>query len=489
MSPLLALLVVAAPLPTTVVAVMPPATDQAGNAWFGLAFADELEARLLAHTVNDPATNKDIYPVSVFGWRQTVAAAREAGITPDHPLTFNEGRDVARALGAVAVFSGTYVIKTTSIRLIWRLLGVGDGLSHELEIPLDEVGVYVGRIYPIIIREAGLHGLGVTVDDPPERPFAALRAYGEALGILRQQSLDPRARIVLSDAQLDAAHVLLSEATRLSPGFGRAWVWRAITSSMRGVSKRSADELQSAREAGEADTPAEALAVYYAFQRGGQPEKAILYLGSTLNHHLGFLLGLGYLAQAYMHANKPGAALQLFTLYQQRVPGNAWVPTMKAECLARLDRHDEALSELVEAQRRFPDSMLVLSGIAVRFLEMGRIEDARRSLTAALARSPNSPQLLARLAHLELESGHLAKAAALAPRAAAGVDTSRGEPEAGYPYLILGRVLAHQGRTADAVEAFETALHLGLGTSELRRLREDPFVAEALKDPRLASIK
>jgi tetratricopeptide (TPR) repeat protein len=490
--PLLLAGLVAAP-PSVAVGVMPPTTDQPESAYLGLVFADELEASLLGHVALDAATSSEMYPLSVFGWRQTLAAAREVDVTPDRLLTSREGREVAGALGAAAVFTASYWVKSSSVRVAWRLVGVAEYPRHDLELPLEDAGSRIRQIHGVLTTDLGIEddtsGLGAT---PPKRPFASLRPYGEALGILQRQSLDPRARIALSTDDLNRAHQLLGESIRLAPAFGRAWVWKAIVSSMLGDSNRAFGELQSARGAGEVETPAEALGIFYAYQKAGQSETAIRRLGSTLNHHHGFLLGLGYLGQAYLQMGKPSEAMQLFTIYADRVPASPWVATMKGECLGLLGRDSEAIGLLMAARRRWPDSELVLVALATRQIESGRHEDGRRTLMAALKADEANPGLLARLAQLELDDGRVANAVGLSDRAIAEAidqaDDYRGDPAASFPYLVQARVLAHVGNKEKAINALTQAADLGVSPDQLERLRRDPLVAELLRDPRLAVL-
>jgi tetratricopeptide (TPR) repeat protein len=468
-----------------VVAVAPLVTEQPDAAWLGLALADDLESRLLDHAAFDSAKTRQFYPLSVYGWRQVQSAARQVRVNTDALMSATDGRRLARALGATAVFTGSFWMKSASVKLMWRLVGTTESPKHEVEIPLDEIATGMERTYTAIVFELGLHSMGVPMSRSAELPMATLRSYGQALEILRQQSLDPRAKVVLPSERIAEAHYLMSEATTSAPYLARAWIWRAIASAMLGENGRAKEELAQAKDLGAGDSPAMAIGLFYQSSKSGDMNRAIASLGSTLNTHLGFLQGLGYLAEAYLQVGKPNEALQLFTIYEQRVPDNAWVGSMVVESLARLGKADEALAAAKALQKRFPDSLEALRALAARLGDTRRFADARQTIDKTLALFPDNPGVLALLAQVEIDSGNLKQAEEVSRRAIKSVDESRGEPLAGYPHLVLGRCLALAGRQDEAVEAFAAAARLGADPFDLRKLASDPRVAKVLADPRL----
>jgi len=358
------------------------------------------------------------------------------------------------------------------------LVGPADSKKREVEIPLDGLSQGMERIFSAIINDLDLARAGVPFNPLPPLPFAAFHAYGQALEILRGQSLDPRARIVLGENELRQAHMLLAAVTEEAPEFQRAWAARAMVSAMLKDSARASEELEEAKVAGSRDAPAVALAAFYMACRAGEIDRGIVLLGKALNTHLGFLQGLGYLGQAYLQAQRFEEAVKLFTLYGSRAPENPWVGVMRAEALAQVGRNEVGLAELQTLAARFPDSLVVLGGLAARQLDAWRYDEARQTLERGLR--------LARLATVEIDQGKLERGLSLAAQAARGVDESRGEPLAGYPQAVLGRVLALVGRDADAFDAFRTAARLGVSSYELRTLWTDQRLTGFVRDPRFA---
>ncbi len=491
MTLLLCAILLSAPEPSSgpVLAIVPPVGDQADTAWVGLALADDIETRLLEHSVFDSAAMRDTFPVSIFGWRQMLSAARQANVDAGVLLSAKDGARLGKAVGATAVLTATYALKSSSIRVIWRLVGDTASNKRDFEIRLDAIPHGIERLFAGMLSDLGLTSAGVPFNPLPELPLSAFRAYGEALLILRDQSLDPRAQLVLGSDRLAEAHLLLAEATTEAPLFQRAWATRAVVSAMLGNSTRAEEELEEAKGAGNIDAPAVALARFYLECRKGELDRGIMVLGRALNAHLGFTLGLGYLGQAYLQGRRFEEAVKLFTLYSSRVPNNPWVATMRAEALARVGRNDLAQSELEALARRFPSSLVVLAGLAARQAESWRFKEARRTLAKGLELAPGSPQLSARLAQVEMDEGLLDKGMALAQQATKGVDESRGEPMAGFPHLVLGRALALAGRSGEAFDAFRTAARLGIDPYELKSFARDARLNDIVRDPRFPPVQ
>jgi tetratricopeptide (TPR) repeat protein len=65
-------------------------------------------------------------------------------------------------------------------------------------------------------------------------------------------------------------------------------------------------------------------------------------------------------------------------------------------------------------------------------------------------------------------------------------EACRIDPADGEPYLLMGRLLASQGRSAEAIEALERAAALGTGESGRRQIDEilAPLEAEAAANRR-----
>jgi len=472
--------------PVSVVAIVPPVSDQPDVAWLGLSLADDLETRLLHHSIFDGDAVRDSFPVSVFGWRQMQSAARQTGINLDAMLSAKDGARLGKAVGANAVFTATYWLKSSSIRVMWRLVGDVESKKRDVEIDLGAIPQGVERIFASMLSDLGMTRVGVPFSPLPDLPASAFHDYGEALTILREQSFDPRAQIVLGPRQLDEAYGLLDQATAAAPLFQRAWAARAMVSAMQGRLEVAAEEADQAAQAAASDAPAVALAQFYVACRRNDLDRAILVLGRALNQHLGFTLGLGYLGQAYLQAKRFEEAVKLFTLYGTRVPNSPWVATMRAEALARAGHNDIARSEMEELLTRYPNSLVVIAGLAARQADAWRYKEARETLAKGVALFPGNVGLVARQAQVALDEGDFKLGLALARKAAQGVDEERGEPMAGYAHLMLGRALALSGQKLEAFDAWRIAARLGVDPYELRGILSDARLADIVRDQRFS---
>lgn len=346
-------------------AILPPVTDQPEAHWLGYALAEDLEARILDFSVLDKGTLRDDYPLSLLGWRQTRKAAQQVGIDTSAFLSEKAVKKVATAVGATAVFTATYWVKSSSVKVIWRMVGgsASSGLKHEQEIQLDSVSSGIERMFVGIVCDLSLHTRGIAVAPLPIQPLEALRAYGEALAISSEQSLDFESPLVLSVEQLNAAEALLSKAVMASPRFQRAWTFHSILNALRGERNRAMAQLEEAGKCGPDDSPAMALD-YFLLNYREDSRKAVAKLGAALNTHPGFLQGWGNLGQAYLRAGLPREALRSFEVYRKRAPNNLWAAVMYSESLAAAGSVDEATKELKLLRKKFPDSAIVSESLA-----------------------------------------------------------------------------------------------------------------------------
>ncbi len=482
MTALLLVGLLAAPPPA--IAVLPPVTDQPGTEWLGMSIADEVEAQLIEYSSYISSKNAEhTSPLSVFGWRQTRSAARQAGIDTAVLMSATDGKRLSKSLGATGVLSAMYWLKSDSVRVVWRLLGAKEGPKHELEIPLEDLGRGAHKIFGGVIVELGLAVAGVPLTTTEPMPIAAWQAYGGALSILGEQSLDPRAKLVLTPERIAEAIRGLDVVTTGAPDFARPWAYRAVLNVMAGDPTRAKSDIEKAKQVGEAEAASVAVALFYMHYRGGNVKAAVVELGTSLNTHLGFLLGLGYLGEAYLQAELPNEAGRIFTIYVERVPGNAWAGSMLAECLSRAGKHRQAIDKMQALLKRFPEALVVQSGLAARQIDGGQLTDARKTLDKALKAFPDQPRLLAHLARVEIASGNVDAASVLGKKAAERADDSRGEPMAGYAHMMLGYSFGLLGRKAEALDAFRIAAERGVSAVDVRAVRSDPRLAEIVGDP------
>jgi len=479
---LLCLLIAASGEVRPTIAIAPPVSSAPQDAWVGLALADTLGTRLLIHSRYDAKSLERIYPLNVFGWRQTLAAARGEGIDAAR-IDDTSAVVVARQLGADAVFVGSYVVTGKDVALRWALVG-DRAKAGTLALTLDGIGPAAEALAAAILQAIGQDARTAGGNKIEPLPIAAYKPFGEALLLLGRQSLDPRAQLVLGEPELRRAVALLSAATDAGPSFVRAWVERGIAAAMLGDEKGAEEALvQAMAQAGEFDPPT-ALGLYYLYDRQHKYDEAIAILRQATDAHLGFLQGLGYLGEAYARAGMQHESALVFTNYSARVPKSPWAALRRGAALARLGKHDAAIADTEALLVRFPGSLAVLTALASRQIDAGQLDLARATLQKVLSQKPDLPAALTRLSYIELEQNKAAIGLTLAERAVKALGDGRGEPLAGYAHLNLGHALALLGRKDEAMAAFAKAATLGVGSEEMAYVLRDARLADILADPR-----
>ncbi len=479
---LLYLLLTAGSPPRPTVAITPPLATNGDESWLGLALADSLTTRLLIHSRYDPKTLERVYPLNVFGWRQALAAARGEGIDVT-ALDAKSAGALGQQLGADAVFKGSYTVRGKEVTLSWAL--VGDKKTQAvLPLTLDAIGPAVETLARAVLDAVGQDSKSAGGHKMEPLPLAAYKPFGQALEIVGQQSLDPRAQLVLPEPEIRRALALLSAATDAGPTFVPAWVERGIANAMLGEERAAEDALvQAMAQAGEFDPPT-ALGLYYLYDRQHKVDEALNVMQEASSTHLGFLQGLGYLGEGYARAGRYHEAVQVLSTFVARVPKSPWAQLRRAAALARLGKHDLAIADTKAVLARFPDSLAILTALASRQIDARQYDAARASLLQVLARKPGLPSALTRLSYLELEQNRPAEALKLAEQAVQALGDGRGESLAGYAQLNLGHALALAGRTTEALAAVAKAQKLGIGAEDLGHLLRDPRLKDFLNDPR-----
>jgi tetratricopeptide (TPR) repeat protein len=480
---LLCLALAAAEIRPTV-AVVPPVPAEGAESWIGLAIADNLTTRLLIHSRFDPKTLARIYPLNVFGWRQALAAARADGINASRPMSPRAIKRLQRQLGSEYTFVGSYTTDGKALRLSWRLFGDPARRNRTLTTDLTDLATGTEELAREVLEALGQSTKGLSGHRLRTLPLDAMKPYGEALVILGGQSLDPRAHLILRREEIERAHGLLALATEAAPAFVRAWVERGIASAMVGDMPRAEEELVTAMgQAGEFE-PANALGLYYLYDRQGKQQDAIKVLAEATSTHAGFLHGLGYLGQAYSRAGQVNEALQTFTAYQARVPKNPWARSKRAEVLSRSGLHAQALEEAQALAAEMPSSVMALTALASRQIDAKKFGEARATVNRALVLRPHHPTLLTRLSYIALEQNEVDEALTLARRAVEALGDGRGETLAGYAHLNLAHALALTGKKREALEMLQRAKELGVDAHQLVMLRRDARLRDLMNDPR-----
>ena len=460
------------------VAIVPPAASEKGQQWLSLVIAENLENRLLVKSRLDPATMERIYPLNIFGWRQTQAAARAEGISTRRPLSNSVAKRLTKQLGADLAFVGQYKIREKEVIVNWRLVGAKNPQDHQTKLNIDNIALGLGEIARQIFTSLEIKEVGyVTI------PIAKLKAgqwqdYGQALKLFARQSLDPRAHIVLPKKELDIIIGALGKLLQTSPKFTRAVVLQSMALLMRGDTEAGQKQLLKALSGVRHPEPVDALGLYHLYERQNQNELAIKALRAACDNYPGFLLGLGYLGRAHGRQQAYDKALQVFQTYGQKVPKSSWAKLQQANYLSAQGQHPAALQIVLNLRQEFPGSVQIMESLGKLYIQQEDYRKARQILERGLKGRGTHPALLTHLSFVALQENKLEEATELAEKAAKAIGHGRGEPLAGYAHLNLAHALALNKRHKKALAALQYAIYLGIGQEAKKRFLNDPRLVE-----------
>ncbi|MEM6731971.1 MAG: tetratricopeptide repeat protein [Myxococcota bacterium] len=443
--------------------------------WLGLLFADHITRSLLVQ----PSDGSDSPPLYVFGWRQAMSAARSIGAEPS--ALDARAADLRAELGADHLVTGTYEIAGDQVSIEWKVLGDQDGPANTES---TGVGSVSKTAYEVGAKVLEAMAPGAKGESRVALSEAAARNWGESLALLQRQSRDPRATVVLREAQRAKVAEALDAVTNGSPNFAPAWGARAVVASMGlGSDEKVADAAAKAAINAGAGDPSAAISLYYMHQQNADQDDARSVLAGSLEAYPGSLEVLGYLAQAFVIASDYENALEVLNTYMERVPDSPYAARRRDSVLSRMGRTTESVKNAEALAKKFPKSVPTVAALASRQIDAGKMEDARTTLKGALEKNPKDPLLLTRLSFVELESGSPKEALVLAQEAVELIGDGRGEPLAGYAHIDLARAQALSGKTKEAKASLSRALRLGVGGDDVVRLATDPRLEGFVKLP------
>lgn len=151
-------------------------------------------------------------------------------------------------------------------------------------------------------------------------------------------------------------------------------------------------------------------------------------------------------------------ALTMNPSYEQR----AQIQAALAQSLFKMQSFDEAIV-YTEYLKTHPNDVAALNQLAIRFLATDRPTEAIGALRRAVALDPNNAAGQRNLANALFDHGDVDAAAVHAERLV------RLQPDSPAAHAFFGRVLAMQGKLAEAQSQFEQALQLDRDYAEARQ--------------------
>jgi len=386
------------------IAVLPFASlsEDKGNAYFAEGIQDEILTRLAK--IGDL---KVISRTSTLRYKSTpenlFEIAKELGVAHILEGSVQKSGDRVRVnVQLIKAQTDTHLWAETYDRTLTDVFGVESEIAQRVAESLRATLTGVEK---------------ATLATKPTENAAAYDAYLRGLAVVASNRESIEAFTSAAD--------FFETAVRLDPKFALAWARTSIAHSRMywlGYDRSPARE-EKAKQAAE---KARAL----------QPDA-----GETF-------LARGY--YEYYVVRNYDAAWSAFREGVLRLPNNADALLSLSLIERRKGRWAEALAHQEQAMRLDPQSVPVLSQLAVTYFGLKRFTDAHTIVDRLLGLAPENPQVLAGLARLDLAEGNL-EAAETAMRSVAPATSND------YVFEIQLRLPLIAGRYAEAIRLIENA--------------------------------
>jgi len=179
-----------------------------------------------------------------------------------------------------------------------------------------------------------------------------------------------------------------------------------------------------------------------------EAEAALRLEPANESHHL-------QLAQIFLSRNTPQPAYEILSEAQRLFPDSLLVRLGKGLALKELDRYEEAETELLECLRRKPDFGLAFDALATVFIQTKRYEDAVRASERFEEGNPGDFRgyyyLAAGQDGLKVQPEESEKLLGRAIQL---------KPDFAASYALLGKIRLENDRASEAVPALEEAIRL-----------------------------
>ena len=196
-------------------------------------------------------------------------------------------------------------------------------------------------------------------------------------------------------------------------------------------------------------------------------------------------LSLAYSTRGWVHlsVNRASEARAAFDEARKLDSRNASALIGQGELLYADGRHTEAISRFDEAVQKSPDDIDAICGAAKTKIALERLQDAKNQLTTARSTFKSEMPIALWLGKAEEALGN--KSVAETEYNVAIELSDPQLPNAVEPYAALAKLLASQGRTAEALQKLELARNKLADTPALQRAFGEVLVAQGKFDEAL----
>ncbi|MBI4821588.1 MAG: tetratricopeptide repeat protein [Deltaproteobacteria bacterium] len=217
--------------------------------------------------------------------------------------------------------------------------------------------------------------LDPTLVSPSTRVPGALVEYGACSKALLEQPIGMLYPVVLDQGTLDQAAEHCSTALALDKDFVEAEAALALIDALAGRTRRAEQRFAKLSSA-KIFLPELAVAKFWVLSRGYGTEEAIKSLEAEVVAHPSFLLGRGYLGDAYSAIKDYDQAIRVFTEYLAAVPEQPWVMARIGYNHAKKGDVEVAIDWTQRALKVAPSDPEILLELGSRLIDAKRPKDA-----------------------------------------------------------------------------------------------------------------
>ncbi|MBI2378877.1 MAG: tetratricopeptide repeat protein [Deltaproteobacteria bacterium] len=309
------------------------------------------------------------------------AEAKLADQMPDERL-----RTIARALGARFVVTGVLDEQAAISVLtldVASTSGTKDAPRAQKRIEGKDT-ITVLDVLPLalfdVLTSVGALGKGHALSDPANvfpmsKHRGALFEFARCSQTLLEQPIGLLNPVVLDQRTLDEAAQHCSTALALDKGFIDAEAALALIDALSGRTKRAEQRIAKLGPS-KIFLPEVEVAKFWVLAHAYGTEEALRSLSAAVDAHPSFLLGRGYLGDAYSAIKDYDAAIAVFKAYLEAVPDQPWVMSRIGYNLAKKGDVEGAIDWTQRALKVAPSEAETLLELGSRFIDAKRTKDA-----------------------------------------------------------------------------------------------------------------
>jgi tetratricopeptide (TPR) repeat protein len=320
---------------------------------------------------------------------------------------------------------------------------------------------------------------------PDTRSKDALLEYAACSLSLMAQPLGLRNPIVIDEAVLNQSEELCRDALSHDASFTDPHAELALIAALRGQQSEAEAELVKAKKS-KAFNSSYWLAKFWVLSRFYDVDLALETLRAAIEAHPGFMLGRGYLGEAYIALGRAEDSAKAFSEYLAAAPRQSWVMGQIGYARAKQRQYEEAIDWTEKGLRTRPGDAELLLQLASRYIDSGRNEEAVTLLKRVVSEGGARGEVHLRLGYAYLKLDRFNEAEREMRTAILKAGGSAEWRTRGRARYNLAQLWLESGSPANAMRQLRMAVKEGfrdrgaLEAPSMAALRDQPGYAELL---------